>query len=302
MNQAKNLLASALRTCTRAYVRYAPWRCGKRVLYTRFIAPSIAWRPGTAVARTRFGARHHVKFPDLIQSRLYYFGIWEPAVTQVFIDSLRSGDVVIDVGANVGYYTLLSSRLVGPTGAVWALEASSQIYSMLQDALRFNGAKNVTARRVAVHRERTTVKLWMPAADNLGRSTIMGDDDMLCESETVDALPLPEIVPLQILLSAKLIKIDVEGAEMLVFEGVRAYLPQFARHTRWVMEIAPQRLGNRQPQEVFGAFQDAGYSAYRVPNSYCDETYLAAPPRSSSSLERLNSAPAQQADILFVRE
>src|SRR5262245_27996112 len=127
----KDGLVRIVRTSARTYIRYAPWKLGKRTLYTRIVKPWVLWHEGKATAMTSGGVRHRVHLPDEIGSRIYYFGVWEPSVTRVFQNILKRGDTVVDIGANIGYYTLLSSKCVGPIGHVYAIEASPTIYRML---------------------------------------------------------------------------------------------------------------------------------------------------------------------------
>ena len=61
---------------------------------------------------------------DLIQRMILHFGVWEPDVSRVIEQSLAPGDVFVDIGANIGYDTLLASSRVGPTGRVVSIEAS----------------------------------------------------------------------------------------------------------------------------------------------------------------------------------
>jgi FkbM family methyltransferase len=295
----QSLPISSLRSLSRAYVRYAPWSLGKETLYRQFIKTRIAWRPGQSMARTVHGTRHRIRFPDSIQTRLYYFGIWEPAVTQVFLDVLKPGDVVIDIGANVGYYTLLSSACVGRKGEVWAIEASPSIFRELQEAVALNNAANVRAANVAVHKEHARVRFYKADAGNIGRSTMMedGHEGMELEAE-VEARPLGSIVPLEKLLRARLIKIDVEGAEWLVFEGIRPLLNQFSPETCWLMELAPQRMEPGQCEAIFEAFTKLGYHGYRIQNTYLDDEYL-RPHRQTHEI--LDRAPVTQSDVLFMR-
>src|SRR5678815_1717828 len=65
-------------------------------------------------ARTYFGARMACDPHDLIQGMILYFGVWEPDVSRVIERTLSPGDVFVDVGANIGYDTLLASSRVGP--------------------------------------------------------------------------------------------------------------------------------------------------------------------------------------------
>src|SRR5208282_4953475 len=73
---------------------------------------------------TYFGAHMYCNTSDLIQFFIFHFGVWEPDVSRVIERNLDLGDVFVDAGANVGYYTLLGSRRVGPSGKVISIEAS----------------------------------------------------------------------------------------------------------------------------------------------------------------------------------
>ena len=76
------------------------------------------------LATTYFGARIYCDPRDLIQRMILHFGVWEPDVSRVIEQSLAPGDVFVDIGANIGYDTLLASSCVGPTGRVVSIEAS----------------------------------------------------------------------------------------------------------------------------------------------------------------------------------
>lgn len=108
----------------REYVRHAPWSAGKRALVENHLNAALRDRPLHRLARTRFGATFAVDTQDLIQRYLYLFGVWEPHMTRWLQRRLKPGDVFVDVGANIGYYSILASRLVGARGKVVAIEAS----------------------------------------------------------------------------------------------------------------------------------------------------------------------------------
>src|SRR5579884_3640099 len=107
----KQIAAAALRVATRTYVRHAPWRAGKDVAFDLFNR-HVNWRGHRTVARTRWGDLMHLSLPDAVQSTIYMTGCWEPVITQYIRSELKSGDIFVDCGANVGYYSLLASRLV----------------------------------------------------------------------------------------------------------------------------------------------------------------------------------------------
>ena len=80
----------------------------------------------------------HGHTADLIQRYVYYFGVWEPTISQWFKGYVRPGDIVVDVGANIGWYTLLAAQRVGPEGQVVAIEASPTIAEHLRANLALN--------------------------------------------------------------------------------------------------------------------------------------------------------------------
>ena len=77
-------------------------------------------------------------------------GIFEPLATALLPLLVGDGDMVIDVGANIGYYTLLCARLVGKRGLVYAFEPEPQAFALLEQNVALNGYRNVVARRQAL--------------------------------------------------------------------------------------------------------------------------------------------------------
>jgi len=127
------------------------------------------------VAPMRFGALIDGRFPDLIHSRIYIFGVWEPGITWLITAHLRAGDTMIDIGANVGVHTLLAAHLVGTAGTVVAIEASPAIFQRLVANLRLNGAAQVQAVNTAVSDTPGRLTVFLAPDGNLGKTTTLGD-------------------------------------------------------------------------------------------------------------------------------
>src|SRR2546429_7961962 len=86
---------------------------------------------------------------DILQQYIYYFGVWEPNLTRWIAQRLAPGDTFIDGGANIGYFTLLASKLVRDSGAGVAIEASPATFDALQRNLARNRARNGGAGNAA---------------------------------------------------------------------------------------------------------------------------------------------------------
>jgi FkbM family methyltransferase len=289
----------------RGYYRHVPLRFGKRRVWNSIVRRVMDHGTGLSlIATTRFGARMHVRFPDTIQSYVYFFGVWEPAITAYLTQALGEGDTVIDVGANVGYDTLLASRLVGPAGHVHAIEASPRIFQLLNDNLALNGVANVTAHHAAACASEELVPVYLHDGDNLGGTTIVpavaGRRAAALET-LVRGRPLPAIVGEAAIRAARMIKIDVEGAEWPVVQGIAALLPSLPPQTELLIEVSAEGLHDHGVSTLafMTLFRRAGFSAYAIGNRYNVDMYLERP---TPHPEPLTGTDFEQLDILFRRE
>ena len=133
----------------------------------------------------------------------FWLGTYEPLVQQTVADALSPGDTFFDVGANVGFISLVGARAVGATGLVVAIEPNADDIADLEAQVALNGFDHVIAVGKAV-----TADLAEPG------SWVNGD---VVASTTIDQLTLEFQPP-------TLIKIDVEGLELEVLRGAQATL------------------------------------------------------------------------------
>ena len=259
----------------RAYIRYFPVRLGKPFVWTRIVEPYLAWHPRAFRARTLFGFHLDGNSQDLIQQWIYYFGIWEPALTTWIRRRLRRGDTFVDVGANIGYYALLGSKTVGPSGRVVAIEASPSIAERLSGNVRSNGAGNVRTIHAAALGERSIVRLYKGHDSNSGETTIVEAFASGFECE-VQAFPLHELLTDEELRSARLFKIDVEGAEYQVIAGLDS-LEKLRPDAELIIEVHPGYLAERGEtlEALLALMTSAGYAIYVVEEEWWAPAYLA---------------------------
>ncbi|HOE18430.1 MAG TPA: FkbM family methyltransferase [Syntrophorhabdaceae bacterium] len=149
-----------------------------------------------------------------------YFNMVEPEQTSVFVNTLKNGMVFFDIGANVGYYTILGARLVGAQGKVFAFEPAIRNLAYLYRHIVLNKAKNVTILSVACS-DRMSLKFFT-AGKNFAEGHIVEKDD------TSGAQPIPAISVDEVVRKTgccpDVIKIDVEGVELSVLKGARDVL------------------------------------------------------------------------------
>lgn len=286
----------------RAYIRYFPFAVVKKWMYERIVAPYLGWRRFTTVTTTYFGAKVEVNFPDTIQRRIYFFGTWEPRISRFFARTLSDGDSFVDVGANIGYYSLLAANAVGPSGRVFAVEASPSIFGKLKRNVAMNGFKNIELFNVAVSDKAGLLKIYLGPDANIGSTTTIGplSSDHHLEAE-IPASPLAAIIGEDRLLSARLIKIDVEGAEPQVIRGIAHLMHRFANETEWIIEISPEAIckSGESVDDLLAVFRSAGYKLYSIHNEYSIESYLS--PSNKIPLKELVGTPTEQVDIVATK-
>src|SRR5271154_1682751 len=146
----KNLMIYTALVLSRFYLRYIPIYQGKETLWKKLCRPYINWRGMKSVSKTRSGFKIYCDLQDIIQEKIVYFDEWEPNLTAFLNRRLKSGDVFIDIGANIGYYSLLAERRVGPGGSVLAIEASPSIYDLLRKNISLNEGQRIRAVHRAV--------------------------------------------------------------------------------------------------------------------------------------------------------
>jgi FkbM family methyltransferase len=284
----------------RAYVRYFPLALGKQVLWSRVIDPYLAWQPHRFVASTVFRSRIAGDTRDILQQYVYYFGIWEPDLTGWISRQLRGGDTFVDVGANVGYYALLASRLVGETGRVVAIEPSPRLFEALGDAVTRNRLTNVRTVNLAVLDRSARVALFRGTEHHSGLTTTRAERGLDFECQ-VEAAPLPAILSPEETRRARLVKVDVEGAEWSVVSGMESMLADGQEDLEVIVEIDAALLAHqgRQPSDILALFKDHGFHAYRLRNDYSPESYIERQP--ALAPERLRGSLEGVSDVIFSR-
>lgn len=200
--------------------------------------------------------------------RTFYKGEGEPEVQKALEGLLRPGMIFYDVGANIGFFSLIGARLVGSGGRVYAFEVEPEAVGVLRENVERNGFTNVTVVEKAVWRETGTVLF---ARSNAQRTPDWGCGKISEEAGAVNSISVPATTLGDFAAGAhapQVIKCDVEGAEAEVFNSARSLLQQ---HRPSVVCELHSPENRKQVEEIFNVL-DYNLSAI-------DESHLLAVPK-----------------------
>lgn len=295
--------SEALVTLGRRYVRDAPGSLGKAWLAARYLNPRLRDVPRRRVVRDRSGARFAVDTRDLIQRYLYLFGVWEPHMTSWLRRRLRPGDGFVDVGANIGYFSVLASRLVGPEGRVVAVEASPVVHRLLLCQVELNDCANLRAVHAAVSDAEKLLTFVLASSENTGANSIVPYDGPAESTFEIAARPLPDLLEPEEIRTARVLKIDVEGAEGSVVRGLEPVLGELREDAEITIEVTPDRMAQLgdSVDELMEIMLRHGFHAYRLANSYAPESYPAALRTAPAVPVRWRVPVLGETDLIFSR-
>jgi FkbM family methyltransferase len=186
---------------------------------------------------------------------------WEPALSNLLRRVLRPGGSFVDVGANIGYFSVLASDLVGPGGRVFAVEPDSRNRAFLEANLARNRCANVTILPYAAWSEDSSLTLEThPAGGSMSsvHPIEAGDGE---SAETVPAKRLDELIEGPV----DLLKIDCELVDHIALAGAAGLL-RADPSTLATVELARNHVGptGHTPTEILSQYEGLGLRPYRI--------------------------------------
>lgn len=178
----------------------------------------------------------HDQRDQIISARLKESGVWEAYETELTLQLVKSGDVYVDVGANIGYYSLIASRLVGDTGKVISYEPDSDNFALFQRNITHNHCHNIQANNAALYDQDGEGKLFI-STDNLGDHRIYPSPEQR-ESKSITLHNGSDHVS-KYSQHIDFIKIDTQGAEFFVVNGLMPLIQKNAAHLHMIVEVCP---------------------------------------------------------------
>lgn len=212
------------------------------------------------------GLRLWVDLADQGVSAGCLYGSWEPVETDLLLSVLRPGDTFVDVGANIGWFTILGAHAVGTAGHVHAFEPRADLFDRLKQSVAENRfAERCDLHHLALGKASTELELfWIPEERNPGHSFITSDAPPegakqvgKVRVEPLDTIPIGTPV--------RAMKIDVEGAELQVLLGAADLIERDRPFL--LVEIFAKWLnavGETSPEEVYAWLRARGYRVFKL--------------------------------------
>jgi len=202
---------------------------------------------------------------DLQTEKDYWLGIYEPNLQRVIKDWVKPGWVVYDVGANIGYISLLLAQAVQDSGTIYAFEALPDNFTRLQKNIRLNALED---RIKAVHA--AVIDASKPVTFMVGPSSGMGkvvgsagrQEVVYAQSLTVPGISLDEYVYEAGHPAPQAVKMDIEGGEVLALPGMRRILQE--AHPLMLLELH----GPESSHVAAQILRDTGYRLYNMAPGY----------------------------------
>ncbi len=163
------------------------------------------------------------KWDTAVSQELILSGKWEEYETSLFKRSIKKGDVVLDIGAHIGYYTLIAADIVGDEGKVYAFEPDPKNFTLLEKNVRENGYKNVELVNKAVAEKTGSSRLYLNT-ENTGDHRIYSASDKR-RSIKIQAISLDDFFRDKN-KRINMIKMDIQGSEVRAFKGAIKLIKQ----------------------------------------------------------------------------
>lgn len=223
-----------------------------------------------------------------LQSSFFFFlpEYYEPATQKYARENIKSGMTVMDIGANIGFHTLLFADLVGPSGRVFSLEPQSDNFRHLQGSIAINRLDWVRAYRLALFDTTGTKKLYLSAVEDAAHTLTnafrdTGDQSAQSSPPSTEEVPtftLDEFLEQEKIEEVNLIKIDTEGSEARILRGAKKTLGN-QKAPRVICEIHSTKNNSEEVgrDRVRELFYNYGYKSYFLQKKYLAELLPSEP-------------------------
>src|SRR3989344_326562 len=215
------------------------------------------------IPKSAINVLEHKMFLDSVDVlQLFTNGIYENLSTNLLKKEIKKGDIVLDIGAHIGYYTLIFAKLVGNNGRVYAFEPNPTNFAILKKNIELNEYKNVVLIQKAVSDKCSKIKLFL-ADINTGDHRIYDSHDGRKFIE-VESIKLDDYFK-DFRKNINFIKMDIQGAESCAIYGMQKLLKK-NKNLKLTSEFWPIGLKNSgiEPSDYLKMLLNHGFKLYNI--------------------------------------
>ncbi|MEW5676306.1 FkbM family methyltransferase [Flavobacterium enshiense] len=204
-------------------------------------------------------------YKDSILSRFIYKGNFEEQELKCMLSNINEGDTFIDIGANIGLFSLLAAEKVGASGKVISFEPFPNTFKRLTDNIELNKLKNIDARNIGLSdKEDSLTFYYSDTGFDAWNSFAPTNDKRLRKEISIGVSTLDNELESVDKSKVKFVKIDVEGWEKFVIQGGKQFFSEYSPIV--MVEFTEENTLNAGyfVNEIFGLLENLGYEWYRI--------------------------------------
>lgn len=204
-----------------------------------------------------------ILYSDSILSQLIYNG-FEELELDFLKANLSSGDIFLDIGSNIGLFSLVASQRVGDEGLVVAYEPNPVTYFRLVENIKINGLNNIQTHNIGLSNSKNELDFYISKNGYDAWNSFAPEPSKLQEKIKVPVSTLDTVIKELDIEKIKVIKIDVEGWEKFVLQGGQQFLTEF--NPLLIVEFGEANAlsADYYVQELFAILEDMGYKWYDI--------------------------------------
>lgn len=218
-------MKSIARIIFRTLCKLYPKENGKYTLLQKIYFPYLAPKTSTEIETTIIdNIKMKLNITEYIQAYLYNFGSYELPTINYIKKNIKPNMTILDIGGNVGLMTLVFANQLKKTGKVFTFEPEPNNFSKLQHNIKLNEFSNIVLNQVAVSDSNSVLKFFLSTGNNFGVHSLIYNEDLDQNFIEVPTVKIDDFVLKNNISKVDMIKIDVEGAELDVINGMRDLL------------------------------------------------------------------------------
>lgn len=204
-------------------------------------------------------------FIDLRESHMMLkrsLGIYEYWKTALFLELVKPGMTVVDIGVNKGYYSLLAAKIMHDRGTVLSFEPDPVNCGWIKKSIEINGYQSVKLFQKALSNVRGTHEFYRGKKSGWG-SLFFSASDSVPETDpiTVETHTLDDVLDEEGIDAVDVIKMDVQGADLLVLQGAKETLTK-SKNLSLIMDVDVKTREDKE--SLFGLLKDAGFEVFSI--------------------------------------